>query len=95
MNGEGNSSKKWLTTLILCWFLGFFGVHRFYAGKITSGFMQAYGFIASIAILFVSVELGLGGLVLCGAAVVNDFCIIMAKKFKDCYGKEICEDRLG
>ncbi len=31
------SPKSWLTTLLLCIFLGFFGVHRFYAGKIGTG----------------------------------------------------------
>ena len=28
------SEKDWLTTLLLCIFLGGIGVHRFYAGKI-------------------------------------------------------------
>ena len=37
------SKKNWLTTLILCWFLGFLGVHRLYAGKLGSGFLMAYG----------------------------------------------------
>ena len=32
--------KNWLTTLVLCWFLGFLGVHRLYAGKIGSGFLM-------------------------------------------------------
>ena len=35
---ENGSTKNWLTTLLLCWFFGFFGIHRFYAGKITTGF---------------------------------------------------------
>ena len=37
--------KNWLTTLVLCWFLGFLGVHRMYAGKLTTGFYMAYGTI--------------------------------------------------
>ena len=27
------STKKWWTAFLLCWFLGNFGAHRFYAGK--------------------------------------------------------------
>lgn len=32
-----NSEKNWLTTLLLCLFLGSLGGHRFYAGKIGTG----------------------------------------------------------
>ncbi len=31
------SNKSWLTELLLCIFLGFLGIHRFYAGKIGTG----------------------------------------------------------
>lgn len=34
------SEKSRLTAFLLCTFLGIFGVHRFYVGKITSGIMQ-------------------------------------------------------
>lgn len=27
------SDKKWLYTLLFCWFFGYLGVHRFYTGK--------------------------------------------------------------
>ena len=30
------STKNRFTAMMLCWFLGFFGVHRLYAGKIGS-----------------------------------------------------------
>jgi hypothetical protein len=35
--GEG---KDWLTTLLLCFFLGVFGVHRFYTGHTAIGVVQ-------------------------------------------------------
>jgi TM2 domain-containing membrane protein YozV len=39
-NEEQKSEKNWIVTLLLCWFLGVLGVHRFYAGKIGSGVFQ-------------------------------------------------------
>jgi len=32
--------NKWLTCLLLCWFLGIFGVHRFYTGHTGLGVLQ-------------------------------------------------------
>lgn len=32
--------NKWLACLLLCWFLGIFGVHRFYTGHIALGVVQ-------------------------------------------------------
>ena len=34
------SEKEWVVTLLLCFFLGFLGVHRFYVGKIGTGILQ-------------------------------------------------------
>jgi TM2 domain-containing membrane protein YozV len=34
------NNTKWLTLLLLCWFLGIFGVHRFYSGHIVIGVLQ-------------------------------------------------------
>ena len=34
------SDKDWLVALLLCFFVGFIGAHRFYAGKIGTGILQ-------------------------------------------------------
>lgn len=34
------SDKDWLTTLLLCFFLGYLGVHRFYTGNTLYGVLQ-------------------------------------------------------
>ena len=35
-----NSEKNWMVTLLLCFFLGYLGAHRFYAGKIGTGILM-------------------------------------------------------
>lgn len=36
----GTASGSWTTALLLCIFLGIFGAHRFYAGKIGTGILM-------------------------------------------------------
>lgn len=91
---ENNSKKNRLTTLMLCWFLGFLGVHRMYTGKLATGFFMAYGTILAAALMFVNVPLALTLFTIVGAAVVNDFIIILTKNFKDCYGKDVALDKI-
>lgn len=33
-------NQRWLATLLLCWFLGVFGVHRFYLGRVGTGVLM-------------------------------------------------------
>lgn len=83
------SGKNKLTALILCWFLGLFGVHRLYAGKIGSGFLMLYGTIVSLLLLGVYLPVGLVCLITMVAFVANDFVFIAFGQFLDCYGKQM------
>ena len=38
--GLKNNAKSIFLYLVLCWFLGALGIHRFYAGKIVSGIVM-------------------------------------------------------
>ncbi|WLR42548.1 TM2 domain-containing protein [Bacillus carboniphilus] len=38
------SEKNWVATILLCVFLGGFGVHRFYVGKIGTGILMLVTF---------------------------------------------------
>jgi TM2 domain-containing membrane protein YozV len=38
---DQQAQSHWLTCLLLCWFLGFLGVHRFYTGHTAIGIVQA------------------------------------------------------
>jgi RNA polymerase subunit RPABC4/transcription elongation factor Spt4 len=44
INSHTSSTKegqnKWIILLVLCWFLGVLGVHRFYTGHNLIGFLQ-------------------------------------------------------
>jgi len=47
MKVEENISEqrnKWVICLVLCWFLGTLGIHRFYTGHITIGILQLITF---------------------------------------------------
>jgi TM2 domain-containing membrane protein YozV len=35
-------SEKFLVTILLCWFLGYLGVHRFYTGHTMIGIIQLF-----------------------------------------------------
>ena len=39
-----NSEKNWMVTLLLCFFLGYLGAHRFYAGKMGTGILMLVTF---------------------------------------------------
>ncbi|MEH1053709.1 MULTISPECIES: TM2 domain-containing protein [Micromonospora] len=38
------TQKSWVVALLLCFFVGFLGVHRFYVGKVGTGVLQLVTF---------------------------------------------------
>lgn len=92
---ENVSKKNRFTTLMLCWFLGFFGVHRLYVGKLGSGFLMLYGTIVSSLVLALNVYFGMMFFITMGALVLNDFAVIALGQFSDCYGKCVCNDKIN
>ena len=93
-NKNNVSTKNRFTMLMLCWFLGLFGVHRLYAGKLGSGFLMAYGTISTLLVMMINAPIGLMCLITMVAFVVNDFSFIAFGQFKDCYGKQVCDDKI-
>lgn len=43
-SGHRDLNEKWILSLLLCWFLGVFGVHRFYLNKIGTGVLMLLTF---------------------------------------------------
>lgn len=69
------SEKSWLTTLLLCIFLGYLGIHRFYVGKTGTG----------IVWLFTGGCFGIGALVdlikiICGTFTDKDGKVVKDQK---------------
>ncbi len=71
------SEKSRLAAFLLAFFLGIFGVHRMYVGKVASGVIQLLLTITVIGIFFVSIW------------VLIDWIFILTGEFKDKEGKRI------
>ena len=58
---EAKSKKDYVATILLCFFLGTFGVHRFYVGKIGTGILMLLtfgGFGIWVVIDFIFIVVG-------------------------------------
>ena len=40
MSNANSSQKNWVVTLLLCFFFGYLGIHRFYVGKVGTGILM-------------------------------------------------------
>ena len=54
-----------------------------------------YWTIVAGVVTYLNAYLGLACFVGVGAVVVYDFVTIAMKRFKDCYGRDICEEKLS
>lgn len=91
---EEVSVKNRFTAVILCWFLGLFGVHRLYVGKIGSGFLMLYGTVCSLLATLACPPIGGMCLITMVAFTLNDLAVLALGQFKDCYGNYITSDDL-
>jgi TM2 domain-containing membrane protein YozV len=91
MDDAQPSGEKKLTLLLLCWFFGLFGVHRFYIRKYLSGGLQLLGvLLGGVAALFHAKTLALPLMIFPLWWVVDVLLIIMGK-FTDKEGKPIID----
>ena len=87
MSDQNVSRRSRLVALLLCWFLGGLGAHRFYVGKTGS----AIGMFALLAIGVISsfFLIGFIFLVPLGIWSLVDFIMIITGSFTDVEGKKI------
>ncbi len=99
-NAQNGSEKKILPALLLAFFFGVFGAHRFYAGKIVSGFLQLGAVAACVLMIILCATTGgnfqpvlgilLGfSIVGCGVMATIDWILIACGAFTDGQGKKI------
>ena len=58
---KSHHEKEWLTTFLLCLFLGWFGIHRFYVGKTGTGLLYMFSlgfFFIGVLIDFIMILAG-------------------------------------
>lgn len=78
----GVERKGWVIALMLAFFLGAIGAHRFYLGKNVSGIIMLVLTVASPVTLFIS-------LFITGVWALVDFILILIGSMKDSNGNEL------
>lgn len=76
---QGSSKKSWIVTLILAIFFGYWGFHRFYVGKMKSGWLYLFtmglgglGWLVDIALILMNqFSDGSGALIQCSPSQTN------------------------
>lgn len=86
------SSQTKLTLILLCWFFGLFGVHRFYSGKPLTGSVQ----LAALLLFGLCAVLDLGmitAVFLVGlfVSIIVDALLILMGRFTDRDGRRIAQ----
>lgn len=82
---SGVSEKSKGTAAVLCFFLGAFGIHRFYVGKVGTGVTLLLLTLAT----WITVWIGIGFLPLTIVVIweIIDFIMILCGNFKDKAGR--------
>jgi TM2 domain-containing membrane protein YozV len=87
MEGNNDVSTKWLTTLLLCIFLGTIGAHDFYVGKTKKGILMLVLLVGGI--VFAAMIVGFVGIALVCVFWVIDLIKILSGTFTDGAGNVI------
>ena len=91
MDTELTSNEKKLTLLLLCWFFGLFGIHRFYTGKYLTGGLQLLGVLLGGVAAFFEAKALAPLFIVFPLWWVLDFLLIIMGKFTDKEGKPIID----
>ena len=73
------NEKSWVAALLLCFFLGGFGAHRFYTGHTGTGVLQL---VLTITLI---------GAIISGPWILIDLISILCGSFKTSDGKELAK----
>ena len=89
--------RSWVLTLLLCLFLGWFGIHRFYVRKTGTGLLMILLYFISTATALLGLVLGTikwivigyAGYAILGLLILFDLIMIVMWKFKDSQGRSL------